>query len=129
MRATTDPSYAGNVPPEQRIATFDQDGTLWVEQPMYTQVVFAMDRVVELAPQHPEWKTEQPFKAVLDGDRAAMEKFVLKDLEQIIIATHTGMTTDEFQTIVKDWIAKAKHPRWNRPYTELVYQPMLELMS
>jgi phosphoserine phosphatase len=129
VRATTDPSYLGNVPPEERIATFDQDGTLWVEHPMYTQVAFALDRVVELAPKHPEWKTEQPFKAVLDGDRAAMEKFVLKDLEQIIAATHTGMTTAEFQAIVKDWIGKAKHPRWNRPYTELVYQPMLELMS
>ena len=128
VKTTTDPSNPNFVPPEQRIATFDQDGTTWVEHPIYTQVVFAFDRVVSLAPQHPEWKTMQPFQAVLTGDKAAMAKFTMKDLEAIVMATHAGMTVDRFQAIVKDWIGKARDPRWNRPYTELVYQPMLEVM-
>ena len=117
------------MPPEDRIATFDQDGTLWVEHPMYTQVVFALDRVVALAPEHPEWKTNEPFKTVLSGDRAAMAKLTLRDLEEIVVATHAGMTVEAFAAIVKEWLAKAKNPRWDRPYTELVYQPMLEVLS
>jgi len=129
VKSTTDKSNPNFVPPEQRIATFDQDGTTWVEHPMYTQVVFALDRVVELAPQHPEWKTTAPFSAVLSGDKAAMAKFTMKDLEAILMATHTGMSVEQFQTIVRDWIDKAKDPRWHRPYTELIYQPMLELMQ
>ena len=128
VKTTTDPSNPNFVPPEQRIATFDQDGTTWVEHPIYTQVVFAFDRVVSLAPQHPEWKTTQPFQAVLIGDKAAIAKFTMKDLEAIVMATHAGMTVDRCQAIVKDWIGKARDPRWNRPYTELVYQPMLEVM-
>jgi phosphoserine phosphatase len=116
------------VPPDARFATFDQDGTTWVSHPMYTQVVFSLDRVVALAPQYPEWKTTEPFKSVLAGDRAAMANFTMKDLEKILLATHTGMTTDEFASIAKDWIAKARDPRWHRPFTELVYQPMLEVM-
>jgi phosphoglycolate phosphatase-like HAD superfamily hydrolase len=116
------------VPPEDRIATFDQDGTAWVSHPTYSQVLFAFDRVVVLAPQHPEWKTKQAFKAVVTGDKEAMAKFTLKDIEVLALATHTGMTTEEFQSIVKDWMAMAKHPRFEKPYSQMVYQPMLEVM-
>jgi len=117
------------VPVDQRIATFDNDGTLWVEQPMYTQLAFTMDRVKQLAPKHPAWKTTQPFKGVLDGDMKAVEATGEKGLVQLMAATHTGMTTDQFQTIVTDWIATAKHPRFKRLYTQCVYQPMLELLA
>ena len=129
VKTTTDSSSPNFVPPDQRFATFDQDGTTWVEQPMYTQLIFALDRVPVLAPQHPEWKTTQPFATVLSGDRAAIAKLSMKDLETIMVATHTGMTESEFQTIVKDWMAKTKNPRWKRPYTDLVYEPMLEVMK
>jgi phosphoserine phosphatase len=128
VQATTDRSSASYVPPEARVATFDQDGTLWVEHPIYAQVVFALDRVVALAPQHPEWKTTEPFRTVLSGDKVAMGKLTTKDLEAIVMATHTGMTVGAFQTIVKDWMATARDPRWKRPYTTLIYQPMLEVM-
>jgi hypothetical protein len=97
VRATTDSASTSYVKPEDRVATFDQDGTTWVSHPMYTQLMFALDRVVELAPKHPEWKKKQPFKAVITGDKEAMAKFTMKDLEQIIFATHTGMTTEVFQ--------------------------------
>jgi hypothetical protein len=129
VRAATDASGADFVRPEDRIATFDQDGTLWVEHPVYSQVDFALDRVVELAPQHPEWRTTEPFKSVLDGDKAAMATFSLKDFEAIAGATQVGMTTDAFTPIVAAWLAKATDPRWHRPYTDLVYQPMLEVMQ
>jgi hypothetical protein len=129
VKNTTDSSNPNYVPPEQRIATFDQDGTTWVEQPMYTQFIFAFDRVVALAPQHPEWKTTAPFAAVLAGDKATMAKFTMKDFEAILMATHTGMPVEEFQATVKDWIAGAKDSRWHRPYTTLIYQPMLEVMQ
>ncbi|MGA8831901.1 MAG: HAD family hydrolase [Desulfomonilaceae bacterium] len=128
VQATTDKSAPNYVAPEDRIATFDQDGTTWVEHPIYTQVMFALDQVVEHASKHPEWKEKMPFKAVISHDRAAMEKFTTKDLEQIVFATHTGMTTDVFQAAVKEWIARAKDHRWKRPYTDLVYEPMLEVM-
>ncbi len=128
VRATTDASSANFVPPEQRFATFDQDGTTWVEHPIYTQFVFAFERVAAMAPQHPEWKTTEPFKSILAGDKAAMAKFTDKDLETIMLATHTGMTVDQFHDMVKAWLAKARDKRWNRPYTELTYQPMLEVM-
>jgi phosphoserine phosphatase len=126
--ATTD-GGADFVAPADRVATFDQDGTLWVSHPLYTQAMFALDRVVELAPEHPEWKTAEPFKAVLTGDREAMAKFSEGDWAEIIGATHAGMTNEQFQTIAGDWLAKAEHPRFKRPYTELVYQPMLEVMD
>jgi phosphoglycolate phosphatase-like HAD superfamily hydrolase len=129
VAATTTPGRAEFVAAGDRFATFDQDGTLWVEQPIYTQVVFSLDRVVALAPQHPEWKTVEPFKSVIAGDREAMAKFTTQDLEKIVFATHTGMTTGEFAALVQDWIAKARDPRWHRPFTELVYQPMLEVMQ
>ncbi len=128
VRVTTDKTNPHYVLPVERIATFDQDGTTWVEQPMYAQVVFALDRVVELAPQHPEWQTTEPFKSILTHDKAAMATFTKQDLERIVVATHTGITVEAFQTAVQHWLATAKHPRWNRPYTELVYQPMLELI-
>jgi phosphoglycolate phosphatase-like HAD superfamily hydrolase len=117
------------VPPTERIATFDNDGTLWAEQPMYFQLAFAIDRIKALAPQHPEWKDTQPFKGVLEGDSKALEASGEKGLLQIIAATHAGMTTAEFAKTVEDWIKTARHPRFNRPYTELVYQPMLELLA
>jgi phosphoserine phosphatase len=116
------------VPPAERIATFDNDGTLWSEQPIYFQFAFALDRVKALASQHPEWKTQQPFKAVLDGDMKTLAASGEKGLVEILTATHTGMTTDDFAKTVADWLATARHPRFQRPYTDLVYQPMLELM-
>jgi phosphoserine phosphatase len=125
----TDASGSDFVPPAQRIAVFDNDGTLWVEQPMYTQLAFVLDRVKALAPQHPEWKDQPPFKAVLAGDLEALGGSGMEGLTQILIATHSGMTTDEFAAIVSDWMAKARHPRFHRPYTDLVYQPMLELLD
>ena len=129
VRATTDKAGPKFVPPEARIATFDNDGTLWVEQPIYTQVTFAIDRVVALAPTHPEWKAQEPFKTILSRDRAAMAKFTIQDIEKIVAVTHSGMTVEAFAGIVTEWIAGAKHPRFKRPYTELVYQPMLEVMQ
>ena len=129
VRATTEPGSPDFVAPEDRLATFDQDGTLWVEHPVYSQVVFALDRVVELAPQHPEWKTKEPFKTVLSGDRAAIGKLSLRDLEAIVFATHAGMSVEAFDATAADWAAKAKDHRWDRPYTELVYQPMQEVLT
>jgi len=117
------------VAPPDRIATFDNDGTLWVEQPMYVQLAFALDRVKVLAPLHPEWKEKQPFKAVLEGDMKTLAESGEKGLVEIIMETHAGMTVSEFTSIVTDWLATARHPRFKRPYTELVYQPMLELMT
>jgi hypothetical protein len=126
---TTRPGGPDFVPPGQRIVTFDNDGTLWVEHPMYTQLAFALDRVEALAPQHPEWKTQQPFQAVLEGDPAALAAAGEKGLVELVMATHAGMSTAEFEAIVKDWFAKARDPRFERPYTELVYQPMVELLA
>src|SRR5882762_1004219 len=117
------------VPVEQRIATFDNDGTLWIEQPMYVQLAFALDRVKALAPMHPEWKTKQPFAAVLDDDLKALAASGEKGLVELIAVTHAGMTTAEFEKIVTDWLATARDHRFKRPYTELVYQPMLELLA
>ena len=117
------------VAPAERIATFDNDGTLWVEQPMYVQLAFALDRVKALAPLHPEWAHTEPYQSVLEGDTKALAKFGERDLVQLIMVTHAGMTTDEFSKIVTDWLATARDPRFKRPHTELVYQPMLELLS
>jgi phosphoserine phosphatase len=129
VQATTHQGSPRFVRPEERIATFDQDGTLWVSHPLYTQAMFALDRVHELAPKHPEWKKKEPFKAALTGDRAAMAKFGEGDWTQIIAATHAGMSTEDFLAIVKQWLAAARHPRFQRPYSVLVYQPMLEVMD
>ena len=128
VKATTDAASPTFVPPEARIATFDQDGTLWVEHPMYSQIVYCLDRVPAVVEKKPELKNVEPFKTVLSGDRAAMAKLTMPDLEKILAATLTGMTTDEFQAQAKKWIQTAKDARWKRPYTELTYQPMQEVL-
>jgi phosphoserine phosphatase len=115
--------------PAERIAVFDNDGTLWAEQPMYFQLEFAFDRVKALAPLHPEWKQKQPFKAVLEGDLNAVFAGTKHALLELMMATHSGNTTEEFSQIVKDWVATAKHPKTGRAYTDMVYQPMLELLK
>ena len=117
------------VPEPERIAVFDNDGTLWTEHPMYVQLAFALDRVKTMAPEHPEWKDTQPFKAVLENDMKALAAAGEKGLLELIMATHAGMSSDEFQKIATDWIASARDPKFNKPYTELVYQPMLELLG
>ena len=120
---------ADYVPEPERIAVFDNDGTLWIEQPMYVQLAFALDRVKVAAPAHPEWATTQPFQAALQGDVKTLADAGEKGLMELIMQTHAGMTVDEFQKIVIDWIATARDPRFDKPYTELVYQPMLELLA
>jgi len=117
------------IPVMERIAVFDNDGNLWSEQPAYFQLFFAMDRVKALAQEHPEWKTTQPYKSVLEDDMATLMSYGEHGLIEIVMATHGGNTVNEFEQIVKDWLATAKHPRFDRPYTELVYQPMLELIN
>jgi phosphoserine phosphatase len=117
------------VPPPERIATFDNDGTLWAEQPIYFQFAFVFDRIKALAPRHPQWKTTQPYKAILDGDMKALAASGEKGMLQLLAVTHTGMTTEEFSKIASDWTATAQHPRFKRPYIECVYQPMLELLA
>jgi len=117
------------VPPNERIATFDNDGTLWVEHPMYVQQAFALDRVKAMAPLHPEWQSTQPFKAVLEGDMKTLGAAGERGMAELVMVTHAGMTTGEFQKLVTDWLATARHPRFQRPYTELSYQPMIELLA
>jgi hypothetical protein len=125
----TDPASPDFVAAAERIAVFDNDGTLWSEQPAYFQLFFAIDRVKAMAPEHPEWKTKQPFKAVLDGDMEALAAGGEHGLIELVMATHGGMTTVEFEAIVRGWLATARHPTTDRPYTEMVYQPMLELLD
>jgi hypothetical protein len=120
---------ANFIPVGDRIATFDNDGNLWSEQPASFQLFFAMDRTKALAPEHPEWKTTQPYQSVLENDMKTLMSFGEHGLIEIVMATHAGNTVSEFEQIVKDWLAVAKHPRFNKPYTELVYQPMLELLD
>jgi phosphoglycolate phosphatase-like HAD superfamily hydrolase len=129
VQATTDQSSLKFVPRAARVATFDQDGTLWVEHPMYTQVMYCLERVLALAKANPKLKNVEPFKTVLSGDRAAMAKLTMPDLMKILAATLTGMSVDEFKAEVAKWIATAKHPRFDRLYTELTYQPMREVMQ
>lgn len=117
------------VPPSERIATFDNDGTLWAEQPMYFQLFFALDRVKALSSQHPEWKDTEPFASLLKGDVKGALAGGERAMLEIVMATHAGMTSDEFAQIVKDWLATAKHPGTKRPFTEMVYQPMLEVLA
>ncbi len=117
------------VSPAERIATFDNDGTLWVEQPMYTQLAFALDRVKALAAQHPEWKGAQPFKAALEGDVKALGALGEHGMAELVMATHAGMPSEEFEKIVSGWLQAARDPKFNRPYTELSYQPMIELLA
>jgi len=129
VHAVTDKNGKDYVEPAERIAVFDNDGTLWVEYPMYTQALFAFDRVKALAPQHPEWKTKQPFKGVLEGDMKAVGASGMKGLMEIVMATHSGMTAAEFEKTVSNWLATTKQRKFNRLYTELVYQPQLELLA
>jgi phosphoserine phosphatase len=129
VAATTKAGSPDFVPPAERIAVFDNDGTLWAEQPMYFQLAFALDRVRALAPQNPRWKTEEPFASILAKDIPTALAGGEKSIVEIIMATHAGMTTDAFAKVVAEWLATAKHPRFDRPYTELVYQPMLELLA
>ena len=129
VAAVTQEGSPDFVPPADRIATFDNDGTLWVEHPMYTQLAFALDRVKAMAPMHPEWKDTQPFKAALEGDMKTLAETGEQGLFALVMATHPGMTAIEFQKIVVDWITTARDPHFKRPYTELVYQPMLELLA
>jgi len=129
VEKVTKPSAPDFVPPAERIATFDQDGTLWAEQPMYFQLFFALDRVKALAPQHPEWKDKEPFASLLKGDVKGALAGGERAMLEIVMATHAGMTTEEFAQTVKEWIATARHPKTGRFYTEMVYQPMLELLA
>src|SRR3954454_11954638 len=129
VRRVTTSGSSEYVPPAARVATFDNDGTLWVEQPMYVQLAFALERVKALAPLHPECQYTEPFQSVLEGDMKALSGFSERSLLDLIMQTHAGMTTDEFSKIVIDWLATARDPRFRRPYTDLVYQPMLELLS
>lgn len=129
VEAATDESSPAYVAPGERIATFDNDGTLWVEHPLYTQGVFALDRVRALAPEHPEWKTEEPFRSVLTKGEAAISAFGMADWQKIIAATHTGMSTEAFEETARGWLRATRDARWNRPYPELVYQPMLEVLQ
>lgn len=129
VETVTDASSKDYVAPEDRIATFDNDGTLWTEHPIYTQLAFALDRVKALAPKHPEWKDEQPFKAVLEGDMKALGAAGEKGLIDVMMVTHAGMSTGGFEKVVTDWFQTARHPRFERPYTELTYKPMVELLE
>jgi phosphoserine phosphatase len=129
VTAVTNPAGTDFVPPADRIAVFDNDGTLWSEQPVYVQLAFALDRIKALAPQHPEWKQQQPFRGVLEGDLKSAAASGERGLLQMMMATHAGMTSDEFARTVEAWLAAARHPRFERPYPELVYQPMLELLA
>jgi hypothetical protein len=128
VKDTTEKSSFKYVEPKDRIVTFDRDGTVWTEHPLYAQVMFALDRLGKLAPQHPERKDAQPFQAALEDDREAMSKFTEPDGLQIVAITHAGMSTEEFEVLVKQWLATAKAPRFARPYTDLVYLPRLEVM-
>ncbi len=129
VRATTEKSGSKYVQPEDRIATFDQDGTLWVEHPLYSQLMYCFDRVPDLVKAKPELKDIEPFKTVMSGDREAISKLTLPDLEKIAGYTLSGMSEDQFTAQVKDWLGKAKDPRWKKSYTDLIYQPMLEVMK
>jgi hypothetical protein len=129
VKTTTDKASPKFVPPEARIAAFDQDGTTWVEQPMYTQVVYCLDRVPVVVKAKPDLAKVEPFKTVLSGNREAMAKFTMPDLYMILAATLTGMTVDEFNAEAKKWLDTARDPRWKRPYTELTYQPMQEVLK
>jgi phosphoserine phosphatase len=125
----TDPASPDYVAPPERIAVFDNDGNLWAEQPFYFQLIFALDRVRAMAEDHPEWRENETFRSILEDDREAMATFGEHELVEIVMATHAGMTTDEFDDAVAEWLATATHPRFEVPYTDLVYQPMLELLT
>jgi phosphoglycolate phosphatase-like HAD superfamily hydrolase len=129
VNATTTPTGKGYVPPAERIAVFDNDGTLWAENPMYFQLAFAIDRIRVLAPRHPEWKDQEPFKSALSGDMAGLAAAGEHGLIELVMASHAGNTSEEFERLVRDWIATARHPQAGRRYDQMVYQPMLELLA
>jgi haloacid dehalogenase-like hydrolase len=129
VKTTTTKGSSNFVPPAERIAEFDQDGTLWVEHPVYTQIIYCLDRVGALVKEKPELKDREPFKTVLSGDREAIAKLSMKDLFEIVLATQSKMTVEQFSADVKKWLATAKDPRWKRPYTELTYRPMQEVLK
>jgi phosphoserine phosphatase len=129
VQAVTDQGSKDFVKPEDRIAVFDNDGTLWSEQPMYFELLFALDEVKRNAPQHPEWKTTQPFKAVLENDHKALAAAGMDGMMKIFGATHTGMTTEAFDDYAKTWLSQARHPKTGKPYTEMIFQPMLEMLD
>ena len=129
VATVTKPGSPEHIPVTERIALFDNDGTLWAEQPIFFQALFAFDRIRQLAPQYPEWKTREPFASVLRGDEQSALAGGMHALVEMAMASHAGTTTDEFATIVRDWIATARHPKTGRLYTEMVYQPMLELLA
>jgi hypothetical protein len=129
VRAVTTEGSKDYVPPADRIAVFDNDGTLWSEQPMYVQLAFALDRVDALAPKHPDWKRKQPFRAAMSRDMKTLGEQGEKGLLELVMATHAGMTPEEFHAVVREWLATAQHPRFGRPYTETAFQPMLELLA
>ena len=129
VQCVVDQNGPDYVPPAARIAVFDNDGTLWCEQPIYIQLAFALDRVKQLAGEHPEWRTTQPFQAVLEDDHEGLAAAGMKGILALVAATHAGMTTEEFERIAREWFATGKHPRFNALFTELAYQPMVELLS
>jgi phosphoglycolate phosphatase-like HAD superfamily hydrolase len=129
VSSVTDKNSKDYVSPEKRIATFDNDGALWVEYPVYTQILFAVDRVKKLAPKHPEWKTKQPFKALLEGDMKTAAASGTKGIMEIILATHSGMTSTEFSQEAEKWLTTTKHKKFKRPYAECVYKPQIELLE
>jgi len=129
VAAVINPNSDGYVEPSERIAVFDNDGTLWAEQPLYFQLLFALDQVRAMASEHPEWREQQPFKAILEDDREALGRMSGHDIVEIVVATHAGMTVDEFRDQVADWLATARHPRFDQPFTRMAYQPMLELLD
>lgn len=129
VQAVTDQTSKDFVRPAERIAVFDNDGTLWSEQPMYFEFLFALDEVKRTAAQHPEWKTTQPFKAVLENDHQALAATGMDGLMKIFAATHSGMTTEAFDDYARTWLSQARHPKTGRPYTEMIFQPMLEMLD
>ncbi|MDR3476955.1 MAG: HAD family hydrolase [Gammaproteobacteria bacterium] len=129
VKQVTDKTNSHYVPPMDRIATFDNDGTLWVEQPIYTQFIFAIDRLKAMSAQHPEWKTQKPYSLILSGDKKALAALNVQDMERIMAVTHAGMSVEVFNKLAQDWLQKAKSPRYDRLYTQLIYQPMLEVMN
>lgn len=129
VKETTDKNNPNFVPPEERIATFDQDGTLWIEQPIYTQMMFILERIKILAPSHPEWNTQEPFKSILTDNFEAMRHFTEPDVEKIVLVTHAGMSVEGYLETVRNWLKTAVHPKYKKPYTEMIYQPMLEVLE
>jgi hypothetical protein len=129
VQRVTTPGHPDFVEPADRLAVFDNDGTLWAEQPLPVQAFFVLDRIRQMAPERPEWREQQPYRAALDGDAQAIMALGMEGLTRLVMATHAGMSTEAFAVLVRDWIATARHPRFDRPYTALVYQPMLDVLA